>query len=233
MPRIRTVKPDFFRHEGLQDLEQANPGKYPMLVFAGLWGHCDKAGTFEWRPRQLKLDILPFLDFDMAATLKLLADNGFVEHYEVDGKHYGHVPTFLEHQRISGKEAQEKEKFPKPTETQTGSNGEATGKQPRRQEGKGREEEGKEHGGQAANGSETLEAKVYRIGKSVLGKSSGGVITRLRRLPGMTDARAIELLEQATDKENPAEWIGAVLKNGDTDGQFAARQAHVMRGVEV
>lgn len=44
MARIRTIKPEFFRHEGLQDLEQANPGAYAMLVFAALWGHCDKHG---------------------------------------------------------------------------------------------------------------------------------------------------------------------------------------------
>ena len=74
MARIRTVKPDFFRDEDLQDLERANPGKYTMLVFEGLWGHCDKNGNFEWKPRTLKLDILPFLDFDMADTLEVLRD---------------------------------------------------------------------------------------------------------------------------------------------------------------
>lgn len=157
MARIRTVKPEFFRHEGLQDLEAANVGKYPMLVFEGLWGHCDKAGRFEWRPRTLKLDILPFLPFDMAETLGLLADAGFIERYEVGGKAYGLVKSFAEHQRLSGKEAQEPEKFPEPSVKtrgsvgecpgeETGSNGEATGKHPVAQEGKGREEERKEEG---------------------------------------------------------------------------------------
>jgi hypothetical protein len=60
MARIRTVKPDFFRHEALQDLELANPGMYPMMVFQALWGHCDSKGRFEWKPRMLKLDILRF-----------------------------------------------------------------------------------------------------------------------------------------------------------------------------
>jgi hypothetical protein len=78
MARIRTIKPEFFRHEGLQDLEAANPGNYIMLVFAALWGHCDKAGHFVWKPRSLKLDILPFLDFDIFATLNLLAGGGFI-----------------------------------------------------------------------------------------------------------------------------------------------------------
>lgn len=148
MARIRTIKPEFFRHEGLQDLAIEH-GAHVMLVFAGLWGHCDKAGRFEWRPRQLKLDILPFLDFDMAETLEILEAAGMVDRYEVDGKAYGAIDSFREHQRLSGKEQQEPEKHPEPPEKQRISNGEATGKQlgstgdqMESQEGKGREEEG-------------------------------------------------------------------------------------------
>lgn len=114
MARIRTIKPEFFRHEGLQDLEIANHGAHVMLVFAGLWGHCDKAGRFEWRPRMLKLDILPFLAFDMEETLSLLCAAGFVRRYEAEGKQYGEVVSFEKHQRINGKEAQEPEKHPSP-----------------------------------------------------------------------------------------------------------------------
>lgn len=146
MARIRSIKPEFFRHEGLQDLEQSNPGSYAMLVFAGLWGHCDRAGRFEWRPRQLKLDILPFLSFDMAVTLQLLESHGLVCRYTVDGRDYGFIPTFTEHQRITGKEALEPCKYPEPV-------GETTGKQqgnnwdhPVAQEGKGREGEQEREG---------------------------------------------------------------------------------------
>lgn len=149
MARIRTIKPDFYRHEGLQDLEAENVGKYPMMVFSGLWGHCDKAGRFEWKPRQLKLDILPFLPFDMAETLDLLVSAGFVKRYSVGGKEYGLIESFSDHQRLSGKELQEPEKYPSPSANKEGSNGEATGKQSgsdgdqqESQEWKGREEEG-------------------------------------------------------------------------------------------
>lgn len=143
MARIRTVKPEFFRHESLQDLEAANPGKYVMLIYAGLWGHCDSKGRFEWRPRQLKLDILPFLTFSMDESLTLIERAGLINRYCVDGKTYGEIPTFEKHQRITGKEASEGEKFPANT-------GETIGKQsgnnrdiPESQEGNGREEEGK------------------------------------------------------------------------------------------
>jgi hypothetical protein len=134
--RIRSIKPSFFRDEDLQDLERANPGKHTMLVFAGLWGHCDKNGNFEWKPRTLKLDILPFLDFDMAETLEILRADGFLRKYAVDGREYGHIPTFDEHQRITGKEAQDPERFPTDSPSNTGDTG---GKQQGGQEGKGRE----------------------------------------------------------------------------------------------
>lgn len=124
MPRIRTIKPSFFRHEVLQDLERESPGKHPMLVFAALWGHCDSKGRFEWKPRHLKLDILPFLDFDMAESLELLSGAGLIRYYCVEDKEYGEVPTFLEHQRITGKEATSGERYPSPPKKQQGITGE-------------------------------------------------------------------------------------------------------------
>lgn len=159
MPRIRTVKPEFFRHEGLQDL-QSSTSIPVMLIFCALWGHCDRNGTFEWKPRQLKLDILPFLDFSMDEALELLKGAGFVHRFTVDGKVYGNIHSFSTHQRLGGKEAQEPERFPQKPQgnqeeaeqeapgKQWGSSGEAVVKQSgsggekvNAQEGKGREKE--------------------------------------------------------------------------------------------
>jgi hypothetical protein len=114
MSRIRNIKPDFFRHEGLQDLERENAGKYPMFVFEGLWTKSDRQGVFEWKPRMLKLDILPFLDFDMEETLKILLDAGYIRKYEVEGKEYGIIPTFKKHQVISKAEKDNVNVFPPP-----------------------------------------------------------------------------------------------------------------------
>ncbi|NBW13611.1 MAG: hypothetical protein EBR82_36960 [Caulobacteraceae bacterium] len=145
MARIRTIRPEFFRHEGLQDLA-AEHGAHVMLVFAGLWGHCDKHGVFEFRPRHLKLDILPFIDFDMGKTLELLVEAGFIQKYEVEKKQYGFIASFESNQRIGGKEATEPSKLPVPPPTSQGSTGEAPVKHLGAQEGKGREEEGKRKG---------------------------------------------------------------------------------------
>jgi hypothetical protein len=120
MPRIRTIKPEFFRHGELQDLEKEHPGFYPMLVFAALFGHCDKNGVFLWDERQLALDILPFLwrghtGDTLGKSLGILRDAGFVSLATADSqpkKRFGIIPTFPEHQRITGKEGQAPSKYP-------------------------------------------------------------------------------------------------------------------------
>ena len=149
MPRIRTIKPSFFRHGDLQDLETENPGAHVMLVFAALFGHCDKEGRFLWSPRDLKLDILPFINYDLGASLVLLREARQIYQYKSGEKDYGFIPTFKEHQRINGKEATDPPKYPEPPENigsiiidALESSGEAAGKQRGRQEGKGREGKG-------------------------------------------------------------------------------------------
>jgi hypothetical protein len=80
----------------------------------------------------LKLDILPFHDYCLDASLVLLREAGFVSQYTgSDGKLYGEVTNFCKHQRINGKEAQEPARFPM---KQPGSIREATEKQQRSQE---------------------------------------------------------------------------------------------------
>lgn len=183
MARIRTIKPEFFRHEGLQDLESANNGACVMLVFAGLWGHCDKAGRFEWKPRTLKLDILPFLDFDMGETLALLCEAGFIRQYEISNRKYGEILSFEKHQRISGKELQEPEKYPEPTECDQGSNGEATGKHMGSQEGKGRGREEEEEGKGMDLGAPTAVVALDHPSGDAPQRKTSGTPKRASQLP--------------------------------------------------
>jgi uncharacterized phage protein (TIGR02220 family) len=211
MARIRTIKPKFFRHEALQDLEGANPGKYPMLVFAGLWGHCDKAGRFEWRPRMLKLDILPFLNFDMTETLNLLVASGFINRYSADGGEYGVIPSFGEHQRINGKESQEPEMYPAPEGTggeesakHPGSNGEAAETTGREGKGRGREKE--EEGNGAPELALGAAAAVPVNGKHNLRQQASEIIAFLNEKAG----RGFEA------KGPNLDFVLARLKDGET-----------------
>jgi len=119
MARIRTFKPEFLRHEDLQLLEKTHTGKYPMFVFMGLWSVCDKQGVFQWKPNQLKLDIYPFLDFNMAETLEILQQSKFINKFKADdGQYYGHVVNFEKHQVINFLEKKNPAKYPKPQEDQ-------------------------------------------------------------------------------------------------------------------
>jgi hypothetical protein len=154
MARIRTVKPDLFKHEDLFDLEMAT-GLPLRLAFIGMFTVCDREGRFVWRPRTLKTDVLPHDSLDFSRVLDALASCGFIRKYTVDGVEYGVIPSFGRHQVINNKES--RSGLPEPDEnsfesvsyipdqrvdhaTRTRINltqGEGKGK-----EGKGREEEG-------------------------------------------------------------------------------------------
>lgn len=181
MPRIRTIKPDFFRHETLQDLEKVNP--YIMLVFAGLWTISDKNGVFIYSPRTIKLDILPFLDFDMQEKLTVLENNGFIQSYEHEGKKYGKILSFVKHQRIQGKEFSEEGKYPNLSEYNRGNIGETSGNS---QGTTGREEEGKGKGMECVEGKgNNKEAPTHTNGFDFL-KYSKTLITDTQYLEKIT-----------------------------------------------
>lgn len=230
MARIRTIKPEFFRHEGLQDLEIANPGMYPMMVFEALWGHCDSKGRFEWKPRTLKLDILPFLPFDMAATLAILEGAKMIKRYTVDGKEYGLIDSFEKHQRLSGKEATEGEKYPQPPEEIPGSVGEI----PESQEGKGREKEGKGRGGESVAGASPILPDNDPPELTVVATPAGIVCARLRSagIPdvnpahpkllalleaGLTAEEIVAVGEEARKKSKGFAWILAAAEGRRRD----------------
>jgi len=114
MQRIRYIKPEFFQHEGLFDLEEST--KLPIRVaYSGLWTCCDKHGRFEWRPRRLKLQILPYdAAVDFSEILSALEKTRFVVPYEVNGERYGYIPSWRKHQYIGSSERKNKFSYPTP-----------------------------------------------------------------------------------------------------------------------
>lgn len=103
MARIRTVKPDLFRHGGLYDLEKET-GLPIRLCFIALFTCCDREGRFKWRPRELKLDCIPYDDIDFSRVLDALTTRGFVVKYSKNKQVYGCIPTFSDHQVINNRE---------------------------------------------------------------------------------------------------------------------------------
>lgn len=104
MGRIRTIKPSFYKHEDLFEAEKAS-GLPLRIAFSGLWTVCDRDGRFAWKPRTLKTDVMPYDDVDFSLVLDALVKAGFVVKYSVDGRDYGSVPTWSEHQVINSREA--------------------------------------------------------------------------------------------------------------------------------
>lgn len=105
MPRIRTIKPEIGVHEKLFDLEQ-EIGLPIRFVWAVLPCHCDREGRFEWRPRKLGVQILPYDQIDFSRVLDALLTRGFVVKYRVVDTWYGVIPTFTKHQVINNREKQ-------------------------------------------------------------------------------------------------------------------------------
>lgn len=107
MARIRTIKPSFFKHEGLYDAE-VETGLPLRLAFAGLWTICDREGRFKWLPRTIKSDVLPHDDVDFSRVLDALATRGFIIRYSFEGDEFGCVPTFGDHQIVNNRETASK-----------------------------------------------------------------------------------------------------------------------------
>lgn len=102
--RIRTVKPEFFKHEKLFDIEKAT-GLPIRLAWVGLFAISDREGRFNWRPRTIKAETLPYDEVDFAKVLQALQDAKMVLKYEVDGETYGWIPSFTKHQVINNRES--------------------------------------------------------------------------------------------------------------------------------
>ena len=103
MARIRTVKPELFRHHQLFEAE-VETGFPLRIAFAGLFTACDREGRFKWEPEELKLDCLPFDDIDFSRVLHALVTRGFVIKYASQGRDYGVIPSFTRHQVINNRE---------------------------------------------------------------------------------------------------------------------------------
>lgn len=107
MPRTRSLKPSFFT-----DAELTLFPPLHRIAFEGLWVWADKRGLLEDKPRELKVQILPFDNVDFDAILTDLCrpksdgGPGFIRRYQVNGKRYIHIRKFLDHQKPHFKETE-------------------------------------------------------------------------------------------------------------------------------
>lgn len=99
MPRIRTIKPEFWT-----DPVMVRLSPLARLFYIGTWNFamCDQ-GHLEDDPFRLKLQILPAEDCDASALIDELVDAGRLVRMEVEGDAYLHVRTLADHQKVDGR----------------------------------------------------------------------------------------------------------------------------------
>ena len=99
MPRIRTIKPEFWTDKKIIRLS-----KIARLFFIGLWNFADDNGVLEADPLQLKALIFPVdPDIGIEEIEKFLAELEkfeLIKTYEVNGTSYIWIKNFRKHQKI-------------------------------------------------------------------------------------------------------------------------------------
>jgi hypothetical protein len=99
MPRIRSIKPQFWLDENLGGIPRD-----ARLLYIGLWNLSDDQGVFEWRAAKIKIQLFPY-DTDITPKiieewLTLLTDTHDISKFNHDGHSFGYIKSFLEHQEI-------------------------------------------------------------------------------------------------------------------------------------
>jgi hypothetical protein len=210
MARIRSVKPSISDNEDLAELPFSD--RYAFIL---LWGHCDRRGRTEDRPKRLKARILPWDDIDFDALLQRLHDAGFITRYEVNGGRFIQVNKFESNQRITGDEAKTESKYPPPKQL---SNGEETSQEQVSNTGKGK---GKGEGkGTGADFPESLDTEECR-------RVVDDWVEHRRQKHNPATAEAVKKLLKKWADTGPAAFIEAVehsISNG-WDGVFAPKNS--------
>lgn len=110
MPRIRTIKPEFWTNGRVLE---CSPNS--RLLFIGLWNFCDDAGRHPMRPKQIKAQIFPADDFSSESILGMIEEleaNGLLSLYSVGSDTFIQVNGW-DHQRI---DKPQKPRYPDPEE---------------------------------------------------------------------------------------------------------------------
>jgi len=95
MPKIRTIKPEFWSDEDIVSCSITT-----RLFFLGLWNFADDDGVFEWKPLSLKMKVFPNDEIHVSACLTELKKHGRIACFTKEGKQYGIIKNFAKHQKV-------------------------------------------------------------------------------------------------------------------------------------
>jgi hypothetical protein len=119
MPRIRSIKPDYWKSEKLAALLPGPDGREARRLFVGLWNFAEDHGVVRGNPAYIRAELYPY-DEDVttkyvATLLDMLERGAFIVRFERSGSTYIWIRSFGEHQRI---DKPSKPSLPEPTDNE-------------------------------------------------------------------------------------------------------------------
>jgi hypothetical protein len=160
--RIRTIKPEFWLHEGLCACSD-----FTRLMAIALLNWADDAGYFMAHPSLLRGGLFPFLDDSkkIPGTLQDLSRVGWIQlGTDNQGRPVGRILNFSKHQRVDKPQASRIKDLC--TFQEDSKNDLGTFQEPSRQEGNGKGKEqgiGKEQGMDRAKASSPEEVEEFAV----------------------------------------------------------------------
>ena len=164
MARIRTIKPDFWTDEEIVELDPLD-----RLLFIGLWNFCDDQGFMDYRPKKIKMQVMPADDIDIPRALERLRRASLVVAYDAPNGVVLHIRNWGKHQRVnnpskerySPSDLRERGGFEDTLHSPNDSwSPEGKGMEGKGREGKGRDGAGAPHLGYRVGDDEPAEAMV-------------------------------------------------------------------------
>lgn len=94
MARIRSVHPGQWRDQDF--VECSIPAR---LLAIAIRNEADDQGIFEWKPKQIKMNLFPADAIDVEPLLEELVRFNLMRKYEIDGRQFGAIRNFRLYQR--------------------------------------------------------------------------------------------------------------------------------------
>lgn len=231
MARIRTIKPEFWLDEDL-----ASVSAEAKLLAIGLLNQSDDEGYFKANPMIIKAAIFPFSEssVNVQALLKELSKIGYIEVGKgSDGKDYGRVTNFLNHQKINRPSDSKIKELWEFTEDSVSDHGGITEDSPPERKGK---EQGKERKSANKFTEEdfALAGEVFALVKQVAPKAKKPNLDSWAddiRLMRESDGHTLDEIRTVFLFANQDEfWKTNILSTGKLRKQFSSLHAKMTTG---
>lgn len=230
--RIRTIKPEFPQSESVGKLSRD-----ARLLFVQLWTIVDDAGRARAASRMLASLLYPYDDDARMLIDHWLGELEAGEHirrYEVDGSQYLEIVKWLEHQKI---DKPSKSRLPEFVEGSrklaNAREASATDLGPSTLDLGPSNSEASASGAVAPLDPAIPEREYFMRGREVLGKGAGGLIGKLLKAKGGNVALARAAIEQASQKQNPTEYVAAICRGPPAARPATAHQQERQTGREI